>query len=588
MAAETDKSRQLGALLAAVNNLNELVGSVREESHANISTVSSRISNLEGAVAAANAYASALEEKEQAEGWSTKLAPDRPTGVLGSLQFLKNHNDQKSAQEALALYTRDVCRKNQPPSNPKKDNNIIRAAGSQHRRKGFLHRVKNAHWFWTQDDRHMFWGTLPILREEHRYRNALEILTVLFVVFSVSMILVSSYETYEDDPVIVALQVVCVVYFTAEYILRWTACRPHWAVVRPYSRRDFWYAKFKYTISFMALIDLVSILPFYIELLANLAGGSLHNAGSFMVILRVIRILRVFKISRHNQSLLDFIRALKRIGTDLLVFVVLLITFIIMTATAIHYAERDGPAYDDHKWFQNIPDSMYWSIITFTSVGYGDIRPETGLGKVVGGLAALFGVLLMNVPIAFILLSFDEVYKIRRGREERAERVADALFTWLDRHRRKATVKQAKKAAAARRRTSVDVAKSKKLQASAEAKAQRVRNRAKVTVMNLMLNPHTICRIHWGNKNFGPREHYLATKYSVKWLTCVADSKILGSRKMREEAIANHPDLFKRGVVHAAHRFNMFDAKFMRPPQAPSLQDGRPPDPFQAANPKAL
>ena len=165
--------------------------------------------------------------------------------------------------------------------------------------------------------------------------------------------------------------------------------------------------------------------------------------------LRVLRVMRIFKITRHNQTLADFVQALRVISADLVVFLALMGTCLVMIATAIYMAEKtahqalnvsDTPSalhmLTEHNitklHFQNIPDSMYWALITMTSVGYGDIVPLTSTGKLIAVIAAFTGVLLMNMPIAFILLSFDEVYKVRRDREVKAEAICELVFNWVD------------------------------------------------------------------------------------------------------------------------------------------------------------
>ena len=222
----------------------------------------------------------------------------------------------------------------------------------------------------------MFWGLLPILSPGQREKTILEFITIVLVFASTALIIIRSFEEYSNDAVVINLNMALVIYFTIEYALRWMAVRPHWKVQRPYTQKQWWYAKLKYTVSFMAAVDLLSILPFYIEAMCKAGGVELNSAGDALVILRVMRVMRIFKITRHNQTLADFVNALKIIGTDLLVFVSLLMTFVVMAATAIHFAEKNGPAYQEDGEFANIPDSMYWAIITFTSVGYGDIVPS--------------------------------------------------------------------------------------------------------------------------------------------------------------------------------------------------------------------
>lgn len=196
-------------------------------------------------------------------------------------------------------------------------------------------------------------------------------ITYILVVFSIGLIIGKSFS--EDDPdseFMSVSQAALAAWFTVEYATRWNAVRPHISIPRPYSFREFWEAKVSYMTSFMPMIDLLSFLPYYIEiLLVWQEQGDAMPSGALGV-LRVVRVLRIFKLTRNNQTISDFFIALYRIRKDLLVFLCVLIAMIIVFASAIFYAERNGP-YGDQ--FHSIPICMWWTVITFSSVGYGDM-----------------------------------------------------------------------------------------------------------------------------------------------------------------------------------------------------------------------
>lgn len=456
------------------------------------------------------------------------------------------------------------------------------------------HGRKERHFFWTQSDRRMCWGLLPINVFGWK-KYYLELVTLIFVMFSVLLIIVQSFPEYDphcipehipvdDSNITIAtnatkriyicntnnhnkeakayhtifyIQFALVVWFTMEYIVRFMAVRPNWKVHRPYTGMEFWSAKLTHVCSFMTMIDLLSISPFYIERLLEASGGSAGGAGTILTVLRVIRILRVFKMTKSNQTLTDLFAAFRIIAEDMLIIVVLLITVMTLLSTAVYYCERDVEHFERFEgeiWFNSILDSYYWTSVTITSVGYGDVVPRTRGGRVVAGITSILSVLVINLPIAIIIISFDEVYRIRRGREIRASLVTERLFKWVDRakiatekakHPRKHDV-QIRKADRERRQKAAEDGKSddgptltlrvaglegtdqdgskgltmkqltRRSRQIERAKQRKRRSDAKRFMTRLILNPGTSTR-EMSNNVYNGQEHYLASKYFTAW-----------------------------------------------------------------------
>jgi hypothetical protein len=142
---------------------------------------------------------------------------------------------------------------------------------------------------------------------------AIEFVVITLVVVSVSLIIVQSYHEYEnieDHPKLYLLQISVLAFFTIEYILRWWSVRPPLALPRPYSIKEYYHAKLMHTISFMPMIDLLSILPFYIEVILAQTGNENLLPGTALMIFRVVRVLRIFKLTRNNQTIVDFVQAM--------------------------------------------------------------------------------------------------------------------------------------------------------------------------------------------------------------------------------------------------------------------------------------
>lgn len=163
-----------------------------------------------------------------------------------------------------------------------------------------------------------------------------------------------------------------------------------------------------FAFSTMAIIDLLSILPFYIPLATPIDFRILR-------VLRLTRILRILKIGRYSESLALIGRVLKRSRSDLLVTLFITFLLLLLSSSLMYFVEN--PAQSDK--FRNIVSSAWWTIITLTTVGYGDVYPITILGKILGGFIALLGIGLVALPTGIISSGFMEEIRIKQLKEGR-------------------------------------------------------------------------------------------------------------------------------------------------------------------------
>ncbi|KRZ89370.1 Potassium voltage-gated channel protein Shal, partial [Trichinella sp. T8] len=191
----------------------------------------------------------------------------------------------------------------------------------------------------------------------------------------------------------------CVIIFTIEYLLRLYAA-PN---------------RYKFMRSVMSIIDVVAILPYYIGL--GLQGNK-DVSGAF-VTLRVFRVFRIFKFSRHSQGLRILGYTLKSCASELGFLVFSLAMAIVIFATIMYYCEKK--VYSTS--FTSIPAAFWYTIVTMTTLGYGDMVPETMIGKVVGGVCSLSGVLVIALPVPVIVSNFSRIYhQNQRADKRRAQK----------------------------------------------------------------------------------------------------------------------------------------------------------------------
>jgi voltage-gated potassium channel Kch len=181
------------------------------------------------------------------------------------------------------------------------------------------------------------------------------------------------------------------------------------------------------------IIDLLSFLPFYLEILFGVAFLALNmklNIGIF----QVMRLFRIFRLIRIPQAQILVLAISKSLEALAAIFFYALVT-ILIASTAIYYAERGK--YDPNRrlyvlpdgrisQFQNIPICTWWAVVSMTTTGYGDMIPTTVLGKLIGGFSILVGVLVIALPSMIIGRKFGELssqYKVKQKLDKKkAER----------------------------------------------------------------------------------------------------------------------------------------------------------------------
>ena len=186
----------------------------------------------------------------------------------------------------------------------------------------------------------------------------------------------------------VAIEWLCVALFTLEYAARL------WVAVEDRAGR---YAhpvlgRLRYALTPSALIDLVAIAPFYLELL---------GAGS-LVFLRVLRLARLLKMTRYSPALATLQIVLANERRSLLSAFLIVAVIMVMSAGFMHLAEAEVQP----ERFGTIPDALWWAAITLTTVGYGDVVPVTGFGRLIAALTALCGIAVLAVPTAILGAGF--------------------------------------------------------------------------------------------------------------------------------------------------------------------------------------
>ncbi|CAB4065610.1 KCNC1 [Lepeophtheirus salmonis] len=151
----------------------------------------------------------------------------------------------------------------------------------------------------------------------------------------------------------------------------------------------------------------VATLSFYSDMLLQHFFKDMENAD-ILEFFSIIRILRLFKLTRHSPGLKILIHTFKASSKELTLLVFFLILGMVIFASLVYYAERLHA--NPHNDFKSIPEGLWWAVVTMTTVGYGDMVPKTYAGLIVGSLCALSGVLVIALPVPVIVSNFSMFY----------------------------------------------------------------------------------------------------------------------------------------------------------------------------------
>ena len=217
-------------------------------------------------------------------------------------------------------------------------------------------------------------------------------LIMTLIVFSVLSVFICTFSIPEWlFRILIRIEFVSIIIFTVEYALRiWTAnlLFPELGPVR---------SRIRYITSPMAIIDLISILPFILPILHtyNLVG-----VRAF----RLVRLLRIFKLNRYSDALTAISDVFRSKAQQIVASVFFVSIILILASLLIYYAEHD--AQPDQ--FKNAFSGLWWAVATLTTVGYGDIYPITPLGRFLGAIIAILGIGVVAVPTGILSSGFME------------------------------------------------------------------------------------------------------------------------------------------------------------------------------------
>lgn len=216
--------------------------------------------------------------------------------------------------------------------------------------------------------------------------KAFDIVLILSITLSIITVFLDSVQSLHKQygQTLYRIEWFFTILFSIEYIFRMISVRKPW----------------KYITSFFGIVDLISIVPTYISLF--LPGSQ------YLMTVRILRLLRIFRVLKLTEYLLEMrtitlaLRAsMKKIG----VFLFAVLTVVVIIGSMMYMIEGEANGFTD------IPTSIYWSIVTLTTVGYGDISPQTAVGKVLASLVMILGYGIIAVPTGIVTVEISQATK---------------------------------------------------------------------------------------------------------------------------------------------------------------------------------
>lgn len=216
-----------------------------------------------------------------------------------------------------------------------------------------------------------------IFEADTRMGKLFDIILIISIVLSIIIVMIDSISAINKEygDTLFILEWIFTVLFTIEYFLRlFTVGRP-----------------LKYALSFFGIVDLLAILPTYFSLL--LPGSQ------YFLVIRILRLLRVFRVLKLVQYVGEarlLVQAMKASKRKIIVFIFTVLTIVVIFGSLMYVIEGSA------NGFTSIPRSIYWAIVTLTTVGYGDVSPVTPLGQALAAIIMILGYGIIAVPTGIV------------------------------------------------------------------------------------------------------------------------------------------------------------------------------------------
>lgn len=245
----------------------------------------------------------------------------------------------------------------------------------------------------------------PEIVGDSRWDKVINSFIIILIILNVTAVMLETVPSFHDSrgeqQFFHYFDLFSVIIFTIEYVLRVWSSNHEEKYKHPITGR------IKYMLSAGALIDLLAILPFYLHAFVAFDLRMLR-------ILRLLRFFRLFRLTAYMKSTRLVINVFKSKFNELLLAFVLTMFLMIIASCLVYFAEH----IQNPKQFTSIPATMWWAVVSLTTVGYGDMIPITVWGKLFASIILFAGVAMLALPAGIVTSGFlDEMRKLRKPQQ---------------------------------------------------------------------------------------------------------------------------------------------------------------------------
>lgn len=239
---------------------------------------------------------------------------------------------------------------------------------------------------------------------DDKVTKGFQIFIITLISINVLVVIIETEESVLDEYgyLFTPFEVFSVIIFTCEYAGRIIVCK-----LNP-KYQNSKYARLRFIFTPMMLVDLAAILPFFLPFVVM--------DLRLIRIIRLLRLFRLFKLARYSDPMQTLGDVIKSKSGDLAVAFFILFIVLIFASSLMYYAENEAQP----EIFSSIPSSMWWGVITLTTIGYGDTYPVTIAGKVIGSAVAIIGIAVYAIPTGIMASAFTE--ELRKKRHQKSKK----------------------------------------------------------------------------------------------------------------------------------------------------------------------